>query len=221
MKFIGYRMTHDTGFAPNPFFGALTLATCKPTIRRTKIEGDWVAGFVSKALAKNSKNQGVTTVREEGLVYLMKIGEIIPLDDYFNDLRFAKKKPIKNNPNPIKRSGDNIYRKINGEYFQLPNNSHDNDLETITHDSSGDNVLIADMNESYYFGRKCPIPEGGWEKIGFRFSKGRTFYCSADNLANIKKFLYEKGFKPGIHGEPCLKVAIEEMATNFGKCSNR
>nr|WP_269667332.1 hypothetical protein [Polaromonas naphthalenivorans] len=28
-------MTHDSGFAPNPFHGTLTLATCKPGIRRT------------------------------------------------------------------------------------------------------------------------------------------------------------------------------------------
>lgn len=220
MKFIGYRMTHDSGFAPNPFFGVLTLATCKPTIRRTKDKGDWVAGFVSKALVNNSKNVGVT-VPYQGLIYLMKIDKRIALDDYFNDLRFAKKKPIKNHPNPIKRSGDNIYHKIDGVYSQLPNNSHDNDLETINHDSSGEHVLIADMKESYYFGRNCPIPDGGWEKIGFRFSKGRTFYCSDDNLENIRKFLYQKGFKPGIHGEPCLEVEREEMASNFGKCSNK
>ncbi|WP_198140678.1 Nmad2 family putative nucleotide modification protein [Polaromonas naphthalenivorans] len=33
--FRWYLMTHDSGFAPNPFHGTLTLATCKPGIRRT------------------------------------------------------------------------------------------------------------------------------------------------------------------------------------------
>ena len=61
MSFICYKMTHDKGFAPNPYFDVLTLATCKPAIRRTKKDGDWVAGFVSKALVNNSKNQCVTS----------------------------------------------------------------------------------------------------------------------------------------------------------------
>ena len=46
-KAMGYKMTHDTGFAPNPFHGALTLATCKPAVRLTRGRCDWVAGFTS------------------------------------------------------------------------------------------------------------------------------------------------------------------------------
>ncbi|MGE3595803.1 MAG: hypothetical protein AB7N70_09645 [Dehalococcoidia bacterium] len=42
---MSYKMTHDTGFAPNPFWGCLTLATCKPGIRQTRGPGDWIAGF--------------------------------------------------------------------------------------------------------------------------------------------------------------------------------
>ena len=33
-KVISYVMTYDTGFAPNPYFKKLTLATCKPVIKR-------------------------------------------------------------------------------------------------------------------------------------------------------------------------------------------
>ena len=29
-----YVMTSDSGFAPNPFYGACTLACCKPKIRK-------------------------------------------------------------------------------------------------------------------------------------------------------------------------------------------
>ena len=35
MQLISYKVKHDTGFAPNPYFGILTLATCKPAIRRS------------------------------------------------------------------------------------------------------------------------------------------------------------------------------------------
>jgi hypothetical protein len=219
MSFIGYRMTHDSGFAPNPYFNDLTLATCKPAIRRTKEPGHWVAGFVSKALVNNSKNEDVT-VPYQGLIYLMKIGEVMTLDDYFNDSRFSKKKPIKNHSDPIKRSGDNIYHLVDGIYCQLPNNSHDDDLTSINHDTRGERVLIADMNASYYFGRNCPIPEKGWEEIGFNFSKGRTFYCKDGDLENILNFLRIKGFSPGIHGVPCLLVEQENVSPHGAGCSN-
>ena len=43
MRLFSYKMTSDTGFAPNPFGRRLTLATCKPMIRQSTHEGDWVA----------------------------------------------------------------------------------------------------------------------------------------------------------------------------------
>ncbi|MFR7823127.1 MAG: hypothetical protein ACLU30_07910 [Odoribacter splanchnicus] len=39
---------HDTRFAPNPLFGVLTLATCKPSMRRNMQIGNWIAGWTSK-----------------------------------------------------------------------------------------------------------------------------------------------------------------------------
>lgn len=38
------RVARDYGFAPNPFFGVCTLATCKPRIRSVAQIGDWVVG---------------------------------------------------------------------------------------------------------------------------------------------------------------------------------
>lgn len=35
-----YAITRDLGFAPNPFHGFCTLATCKPGIRKTAKVGD-------------------------------------------------------------------------------------------------------------------------------------------------------------------------------------
>ncbi|MDO8895239.1 MAG: hypothetical protein Q8L97_14085 [Nitrosomonas sp.] len=220
MTFICYKMTHDSGFAPNPFFDHLTLATCKPAIRRTKKLGDWVAGFASQKLVNNSKNEGLT-IPYQGLIYLMRIGEVMTLDAYFRDSRFKNKKPTKNHQDRIKRSGDNIYYlNERGIYSQLSNNSHGNDLETINHDTRG-NVLIADMSESFYFGKRCVIPENGWDEIGFIFSKGRTFYRADSDLENIRFFLHKKGFCPGIHGDPCLNVSQEEEIKACLSCSRR
>jgi hypothetical protein len=40
-----YILTHDHGVAPCPQGGTITLATCKPVIRRCASVGDWVIGF--------------------------------------------------------------------------------------------------------------------------------------------------------------------------------
>jgi hypothetical protein len=58
MKLYCYIVTHDTGFSPNPFHGYCTLACCKPTIRRTAKEGDWVVGLTPiHVLARLSRMQ--------------------------------------------------------------------------------------------------------------------------------------------------------------------
>lgn len=90
MHLIAYKMTNDSGFAPNPFHGKLTLATCKPGIRSSgnRRIGDWVAGFTSATLCGD-------TVGSERLVYLMRVDEILPIEDYFLDPRFEAKIPKK------------------------------------------------------------------------------------------------------------------------------
>jgi hypothetical protein len=35
VRLFSCKMTNDSGFAPNPFFGALTMATCKPGMRKS------------------------------------------------------------------------------------------------------------------------------------------------------------------------------------------
>lgn len=45
MKYFFYILKHDSGFAPNPFYGFCTLATCKPEIRKQAEVGDWIVGL--------------------------------------------------------------------------------------------------------------------------------------------------------------------------------
>lgn len=219
MAFISYKMTHDTGFAPNPFGTHLTLATCKPTIRRTKARGDWVAGFASQELVHTSRRAGVS-IPVSGLLYLMRVGEVLKLEDYFRDPRFQHKKPVKGTGDPIQRCGDNIYDSDGaGGYRQLPNDSHDDSLGTIHHDTGGVNVLIADI--FYYFGRNCLAPRGGWDSVGITLSKGRTFYCSESDLENLRRFLHDQGFEPGLHGKPCLWQEPEGNKATRSTCSSQ
>ena len=54
MTIYSYVVARDYGFAPNPFYGCCTLATCKPIIRRMAQVGDWVIGTGSKLPRQDS-----------------------------------------------------------------------------------------------------------------------------------------------------------------------
>ncbi len=158
-----YKMTHDMGFAPNPNHGQLTLATCKPTIRRCANVGDWIAGWTAKDVLTKS---GVKHFAEPKLVYLAKITEKLPLEEYWE--KFPQKRPQllasgetaeegctgscgnSSEANAaIYDNGDNIYEKLpDGTWVQHPNGDHtEADKER---DLSGVNALICD--EFWYFG---------------------------------------------------------------------
>lgn len=80
-KLYSYIVARDYGFAPNPFYDFCTLATCKPDIRRTAQVGDWVVGTGPK-----------TKGRARHIVYAMRVTEVMSFNDYWNDLRFIKKR---------------------------------------------------------------------------------------------------------------------------------
>lgn len=124
MRLFAYKMTHDSGFAPNPFWGYLTLATCKPKIREHKRPGDWIAGFTSKTLCGD-------WVGDERLVFLMQVDEKVALADYFEDVRFESRIPRPSPAAAVYRCGDNIYRPLVpnardvSEFEQVPHSQHE------------------------------------------------------------------------------------------------
>jgi hypothetical protein len=69
LRLYSYKVARDFGFAPNPFYGLCTLATCKPNIRKAAQVGDWVVGTGSKPN------------RLEGrLVFAMEVSETLAFD---------------------------------------------------------------------------------------------------------------------------------------------
>ena len=162
MRLFGYKMTSDTGFAPNPFYGSLTLATCKPGIRRTKELGDWIAGFTSGQLNGDA-------VGAERLVFLMKVDEKKSIAEYFLDPRFKNKIP-RMNGDAVSRAGDNIYRPLRRNaaapqhFEQVLNPHHWDDVGSCVgpgpskgHDVSGLFVLVA-RTFAYFGGNALVIP---------------------------------------------------------------
>ena len=77
-RLYSYKMSHDNRFAPNPLFGVLTLATCKPQLRKNAKVGDWIAGWTSSHIAHTP-----TPVGEERLIYLARVSEKLTFAEYW------------------------------------------------------------------------------------------------------------------------------------------
>jgi hypothetical protein len=150
MRLYSYKVVYDIGFAPNPFHGTCTLATCKPRIRNGASVGDWIAGVGSRAQGTAGK-----------LVYAMEVGEKLTFDQYWTDPRFERKRPDRRGSLKY-RYGDNVYhRSPSGDWIQedcrhsmddgTPNPEH------VKRDTSADAVLIA-AQFTYWGGSGPQLP---------------------------------------------------------------
>lgn len=151
-KLYSYVVARDYGFAPNPFHGFCTLATCKPGIRKSAAIGDWVVGT-------GSKSKG----RDERLVYAMRVCEVLPFERYWEDPRFRQKRPSL--LGSLKQAfGDNIYYRDpkTGQWRQK--DSHHSLLNggqnqaNIARDTGANRVLISD-DYVYWGGGGPEVPE--------------------------------------------------------------
>ena len=166
MRLHSYVVARDYGFAPNPFFGTCTLATCKPIIRRVAAIGDWVLGTGSKVNG-----------RQNHVVYAMRITGAMTFEEYWAAPRFQRKKP---NLRGSKKQafGDNIYwRKAAGGWCQA--NSHHSlddgspNPSNIKTDTGTNRILFSD--DFVYWGGTGPqLPQKflRWGKTHERICAG-------------------------------------------------
>jgi Nucleotide modification associated domain 2 len=145
MKCFTYIVARDFGFAPNPFGGFCTLATCKPKIRNSAKVGDWVIGVGSAKMRLRGE-----------LIFAMKVTEKLTYNEYWNDIRFQFKRPAMN-CSKKKAYGDNIYfyDDIKNTWFQADSHHSNSDGSTNYHnldrDTQSSEVLISE--NFYYFGK--------------------------------------------------------------------
>lgn len=151
MKLFSYIVARDYGFAPNPFFGTLTLATCKPKIRAKAAVGDWIIGTGAKGKYRLAGH----------LIYATKVEELLTFDGYWTDPRFACKRPVLNGS--LKQVyGDNIYHRRGKRWLQADSHHSLEDgspnPRNITLDTSANRVLVS--STFAYFGEAAvPIPK--------------------------------------------------------------
>jgi len=149
VKLYTYRLDHDLGFAPNPFYGYCTLACCKTVTRRVARVGDFVAGMAGKGGLKSHYKH---------LIFWMQVSEDMSFTDYWNDPRFSSKRPIVG-AYKQKAVGDNTYRKDNGVWKQeasmhfIP--SRPKTYGNIDIDTKTDRILLGE--NFTYWGDKAPL----------------------------------------------------------------
>ncbi len=167
-----YVVDRDFGFAPNPFHGFCTLATCMPRIRATAQVDDWVAGMGGARLRATGR-----------CVYAMRVTETKTFDDYWASEAFLDKRPVRNGSG-VMMVGDNIYCRDNSDDPWLQLDSHHSNPDgtpnclNIDKDTTTNRVLIS--QDFYYFGRNAPsVPPELLKALGYRNGIGHRKFNSA------------------------------------------
>lgn len=198
MKYYTYKVARDYGFAPNPFGGICTLATCKPGIRRHADVGSWIIGT-------GTKKYGL----EGRLIFAMEVAEKVTFDEYWNDSRFQFKKPIFNGS--LKQTyGDNIYHRVSETDWHQENSHHSfedgkTNFLNLDRDTSSDNVLIS--SNFYYFGKEnIEIPGEFVSEISIK----KQGYKKVEPEIALKFIQWlQENYEPGYKGDPILFEKFE------------
>lgn len=192
-----YVVDRDFGFAPNPFHGVCTLATCKPGIRKSAEIGDWVIGV------------GGTRLKATGrCIFAMRVGLKLTFDQYWKNPDFSDKKPIRNGSKKM-LVGDNIYHRPSGQEGWVQENSHHSMADgsinryNLNQDTKANSVLISDS--FYYFGNSAPqIPSNLLSAMGYinqRNYRRFPFSGKQENLISWLKYNFGES-ENIINGDP-------------------
>ncbi len=191
-----YVVLYDHGFAPNPYFGYCTLATCKPGIRKGARLGDWIAGVGSRQKSQASK-----------LVFAMKVEEALSFEEYWLDPRFRSKRPYRSGSLKL-RYGDNIYHRATDNNWIQEDGAHScpdgsMDARHVLRDTSTPRVLIS-QDFAYFGGSAIDIPEHfwSWDSYDLGAKLRRNYLCKFP--PDFKKAFIEwlETVPRGISGEP-------------------
>jgi len=137
-RLFTYTITHDTGLAPNPFFGICTLALCKPKIRSVATVNDWIAATGTEESGFGRK-----------LIYAMQVTSIMTFEEYDNfcNAHLRNKIPNMRTLSIIDKVGD---CQIGYSASQIIYRDGIHNEVQLRRDLDGRNVLLSD--KFIYFG---------------------------------------------------------------------
>ena len=173
MRLHSYVVARDYGFAPNPFYGICTLATCKPGIRKVAAIGDWVIGTGSKTQQRHNK-----------VVYAMRVTGTMTFEEYWADPRFQQKK-VYLRGSKKQAFGDNIYSRESADAPWRQANSHHSLQDgspnplNVKADTGTNRILVSD--DFVYWGGSGPeLPERFLD-----YGPGHESVCAGRGYRNI------------------------------------
>jgi hypothetical protein len=167
-KIFIYVVDRDFGFAPNPFHGYCTLATCKPKIRNKAKINDWIVGIGGRRLKATGK-----------CIFAMRVSEIITFNEYWENSAFLDKKPVINGSRKM-MVGDNIYHKKADSIWHQADSHHSNpdgsvNFSNLKKDTNSDKVILS--RYFYYFGQDAhPIPSELLKSVGYKNGRGHRIF---------------------------------------------
>lgn len=179
-----YTVAQDHGFAPNPFHGVCTLATCKPRIRKQAEIGDLVLGMGASGYGYRGR-----------AIFVMRVTETTDYDAYWRDPRFSLKRPVVSG-SFMQRFGDNIYHRpcVDGPWIQA-DSRHSKvggvvNKEFLRNDTGiTDRVLISD--DFIYWGERAPSLSGRLGIFGTVVRGHRRNFPSA-NVAALTRWVGQR-----------------------------
>lgn len=174
-RIFRYVLMNDTGMAPNPRQGLVTLATCKPGIRQAGAEGDWVIG-------------NFPAPNNEVVAWAGKIEKSLPIHTYARE--FASRDDALH-----ELGSDGELRRIPGRHEW-----YHQGVDQQRKDRKG-RVLVFDKRQSWYFGsdgRPLPIE---LHHLAAHGQGHRVNLRQPGDLERLVEWLHEQG-SPGVHGEP-------------------
>lgn len=188
-RVFSYVVASDSGFAPNPFHGWLTLACCKPRIRAHARVGDLVVGL---------------SARGERVVYAFEVSESLAFAKYWADRRFREKRAKWTASRAVEQCGDNVYEPDGGKGFvQHPSRHYDNENgrerpRVKQRDLAGLAVLAG--QRFAYFG--CEGPKLPRQLEFLRVTRAHRCRFDDEQVAAVRRWF--EGLKLGVHGRPAL-----------------
>ncbi len=188
-KIYFYKLTVDNGGAPCVHNDLLSLAICKPILRKTAMKHDLVFGFAADSLERHSENR---------LIYVASVAERLPNGTYYTSGEYAHR-------------GDCIYR-LNGKRFEWRHGSLHHGPDHLEHDLGKSpvyeraNVLLS--RDFRYFGKsgtaeyktEFTLVRDAVEGLGrgHRVHHSRELY---DEFVRMKEWLWKK-YRHTVNGGP-------------------
>jgi hypothetical protein len=200
-KFYLYKMTVDDGGAPCVQDGILTLAICKPAIRRAAPEGSVIIAFAGDCMASEG-------YEDNCIVYAAVVSRRVDNQEYYSRRRYAHRRDC-----IYKRSGSGFALKAKAR-FHHGGGDLEHDLGAAPEYANG--VLVSYGAENFrYFGAKCPVKYKKkfprLRKLIKRLTEGHRVHHDPDlyeELVRLKELLWK--VPPGIARTPVLSKSTRE-----------